>query len=519
MYFISKDGKRLLGPYENIETGFSEGLALVRFGYQDYWYIDKEGNKVLGPYDVGCFPNNSGEFHNGYAIVSNREGKRFVIDRNGNEIISGFILGFESSDHGYFSENLIKLKYEDGFYYVNDKGRKVLGPYEGGWNFSNGLCPVKINGEWWYINELGFRVLGPYYQAFEFVNGLARVDIGEKIYGIIDVHGGYQMGPMDEENDEDFANEEPTWGKHVAYITPFYEDFSIVAINGFGKVYLSKNNEFDDIFLSDDYGFVSASRFVNGMAIVSDQDDNTYVIDKKGRKIFDINGGFNVSTDEPFTKDGYVLCWNKDNQYGFLSEHGEMLEVSSDIKRKLFNKENTSDVFSEKQLNSFVNFIEALEDKLMLAALKRLHENEGKSDEELLAKIKVREDSKTLRRIYYISDPNSSLYGEINLQTLDAQIEEANRLYDERHKAISYTEQRASYENQTYHVIGVQFDSARTGCYYYYGDNNIYNINDRVLVPTANNGNQEATVVFRKIYTRRSDIPYSGNLKTVIKKV
>ena len=72
---------------------------------------------------------------------------------------------------------------------------------------------------------------------------------------------------------------------------------------------------------------------------------------------------------------------------------------------------------------------------------------------------------------------------------------------------------------QDYHVIGVQFDGYKSGCYYYYGDNKIYNIGDRVLVPTGNNGNQEATVVFRKIYTQKSDIPYSGNLKRVIRKI
>lgn len=72
---------------------------------------------------------------------------------------------------------------------------------------------------------------------------------------------------------------------------------------------------------------------------------------------------------------------------------------------------------------------------------------------------------------------------------------------------------------QDYHVIGVQFDGYKSGCYYYYGNNKIYNIGDRVLVPTGNNGNQEATVVFRKIYTQKSDIPYSGNLKWVIRKI
>ena len=531
MFFISKDGKTLLGPYENIETGFSEGLAYVRFGYEDYWYIDKEGNKILGPFKRGCWPGKQGEFHNGYAIIHKKDGNA-VIDREGKEIISGFNSCYESHDYGMFSEGLIKLKYDDGFYYVNNEGQKVLGPYEEGRNFHDGLCPIKVGGKWWYIDNKGEKKLGPYHQAYEFVNGTARVDLRERVYAIIEPDGQYAMEPLDER--EVFGDEkDEIWDSVVAYITNVKEDFSIVAIYGYGKKYMSLSKDYEDIPIEEDeFPYIGASVFVNGKAIVEDQKKNIYVIDKNGKKLFDIKGEFQVSSDEPFTEDGMVICWNNDNKYGFINDQGEMLSVSSDIKKKIFYNENKPEVDPMAGVNALVSMFDNMAKSLVLQALKNLHENKGKTDEELMAKIQVKKDPTTFRTYYFIVDEESAIHGRINPDTIDAQIEAANKAYDAREakrlarlsptpteKVQNTPIQKEQKIEQSYHVIGVQFDGYKSGCYYYYGDNKIYNIGDRVLVPTGNNGNQEATVVFRKIYTQKSDIPYSGNLKRVIRKI
>ena len=69
------------------------------------------------------------------------------------------------------------------------------------------------------------------------------------------------------------------------------------------------------------------------------------------------------------------------------------------------------------------------------------------------------------------------------------------------------------------HIIGVRFENQSSGCYYYIGNNALYNLNDKVEVPTKN-GNKTATVVFKKIYESGETLPYPKNqLKTVIGKV
>ena len=70
------------------------------------------------------------------------------------------------------------------------------------------------------------------------------------------------------------------------------------------------------------------------------------------------------------------------------------------------------------------------------------------------------------------------------------------------------------------HIVGVRFMGSTSGCYYYLGDNSLYNIGDIVEVNTRNNGRQRAKVVFRKVYKDDEPLPYDKNeLSTVIGKV
>ena len=88
---------------------------------------------------------------------------------------------------------------------------------------------------------------------------------------------------------------------------------------------------------------------------------------------------------------------------------------------------------------------------------------------------------------------------------------------DER-KINKETYKRESNDNNI-HVIAVKFDFERSGRTYYLGDNNLYNIGDRVVVPTVSNGVQIATVVFKKVYKKGESVPYDpSNIKKVIGK-
>ena len=216
------------------------------------------------------------------------------------------------------------------------------------------MCPIKVDGKWWYIDNKGEKKLGPYYQAYEFVNGTARVDLREKVYAIIEPDGQYVMDPIDEK--EVFGEEkDEIWDSVVAYITNIKEGFSIVAIYGVGKKYMSASKDYEDIPIEEEeFPYIGASEFVNGKAIVEDKKENIYVIDKNGKKLFDIKGEFQVSLDEPFTEDGMVICWNNDNKHGFINDQGRMLSVSSDIKKKIFYKENKPEVDPMAGVNALV---------------------------------------------------------------------------------------------------------------------------------------------------------------------
>ena len=74
-----------------------------------------------------------------------------------------------------------------------------------------------------------------------------------------------------------------------------------------------------------------------------------------------------------------------------------------------------------------------------------------------------------------------------------------------------------SIEEEGTHVVGVRFSNQVSGYYNYIGDNRVYNIGDRVSVPTSNNGIQIGTVVFKKIYKPGETLPYYG-MKRVIGK-
>ncbi len=76
------------------------------------------------------------------------------------------------------------------------------------------------------------------------------------------------------------------------------------------------------------------------------------------------------------------------------------------------------------------------------------------------------------------------------------------------------------FEGEGIHVVGVRFVGQESGCYYYLGDNQLYNIGDTVEVYTRNNGRQYAKVVYRNIYKNEKDLPYNKEeMSTIIRKV
>lgn len=114
-------------------------------------------NKVKGIYELNSikydnikdyyFPTNSDE---GYAVVENA-GKYGLID-NENNVIADCIY----DDIGLLNEDVIPVKLDNEYYYINSDGYRKLvtdekAEYLG--TFSSGYAPIKVNGRYGYVNK------------------------------------------------------------------------------------------------------------------------------------------------------------------------------------------------------------------------------------------------------------------------------------------------------------------------------------------------------------------------------
>lgn len=93
---------------------------------------------------------------------------------------------------GYSRNGLIPVAFDDGYGYVDGKGRPALSArYEAvGW-FTEGLAPVKRGGRWGFIDARGREVVAPRFaNAQPFSDGLAAVLIQDKkLWAYIDRTG------------------------------------------------------------------------------------------------------------------------------------------------------------------------------------------------------------------------------------------------------------------------------------------------------------------------------------------
>lgn len=656
-FFISSDGKKLLGPYNDVGT-FNDGLAPVKIGGSIY-FINKDGKIVLGPYQdtASLFMTN---FYNGYAIVRVRNsiyGYSFAVINTKGEIIIDHLKYNDKMCK--FREGFFVLYFDDGFYYVNEKGEKILGPYQEAYGFSEGLAIIKENEKFWFIDKSGKKVLGPYFDANNFSEGLAFVQPTEESGGFIEKDGRFVWGP---ENDADYA-----WG----WFESSHEGFAKLAVWGDGQYLVDvENGEYE-------FGpFASCSRFHNGYSIVTDHKNNEYIIDRQGNKCGTLMGksysdlfmntGFN---------DGWLMVYSTGStpipnpapysfspktyeDHYFINLNGEFLHFGLDAYRQFRDKDlkpqklewaRTENRTSEENArrnnltklsrypNGFYVRVGGYTLLLPLWYLKDYAEKEknGESDIEFLKKVLIKEklwhswkifsennEDDKLSYFYLDEDaymtttdipcfyaPDSLINYKGNPFNYDPDNQDTRRpidrirwgdshidydkfvglfnllnwannwkdrpdlkmqsepigpeelinkinhfttfIYDiniddiiflsneekdvlgdfEKHilglvsaknsqKPIQKQELNENNKLSEIHVVGVQFDTYRNGCYYYLGDNSLYNLGDRVLVNTANNGQQEAKVVFRKIYKNNETPPYPvGMMKSVIRKI
>lgn len=85
----------------------------------------------------------------------------------------------------YFSEELLLVKNDKKYGYVNKKGQLIIPlKYDQALNFQDGYGVVKLDGKWGFVNKLGKEIPLIYDQVFPFEDGKALVKQNEKRFYI-----------------------------------------------------------------------------------------------------------------------------------------------------------------------------------------------------------------------------------------------------------------------------------------------------------------------------------------------
>ncbi|MFY9223884.1 MAG: WG repeat-containing protein [Blastocatellia bacterium] len=219
--FINKIGEMVITPQFDQARSFAEGLAAVKIG-DHYGFIDKSGKIVINP-----------QFFSATSFSENLAAVRFkqndlhpaFIDKTGkvffylpNETAGNFaktdITEVTSQDLGYekpsynlsnfkasitfenraFSEDLISVKINNKYGYINKAGEIVIAPmFDFADAFSEGLAQVSIKGKCAYIDSLGTVIIKTpfdYYNCSGFANGLAQIQVKGSV-GYLDKSGQF----------------------------------------------------------------------------------------------------------------------------------------------------------------------------------------------------------------------------------------------------------------------------------------------------------------------------------------
>ncbi|MCL2775730.1 MAG: WG repeat-containing protein [Oscillospiraceae bacterium] len=171
--YIDTTGKLVVPCIYDYALSFSEGLATVRKDGK-CGYIDKTGNVVIPFMDVGI----AYEFHNGIAMMIDKNGYGVWIDKTGKEV--------RSTNN---ADNWLTVVQKDGKWgYIDETGKEVVPCiYDNVIILSDGFA-VQKDDKWGYIDKTGKLVLPCIYDSIDYNNfkdGLVLVQKDGK-YGYID---------------------------------------------------------------------------------------------------------------------------------------------------------------------------------------------------------------------------------------------------------------------------------------------------------------------------------------------
>ncbi len=289
--YIDVTGRIVVAPRFDEAARFSEGLAPVRAGNQ-LGYADATGKLALVPAFGAAGGTLHRRFSGGRAMV--RSGARFgFVDRSGRLAVParwltaedfsegralvcdeqgcGFVdpegryalvldaMGGTSYRSGIASIVLAMGMSHRRTAFVDARGNRIPGEYEGNGSYADGLAPVRVRRFWGYVDPAGKPVIpNVYADAADFAEGLAAVTSADTARcGYVDRAGRLAIPPR-------FASCAPFSGG-LARVDlserPMNEE-RVAFVDRAGTIVIRGD--------SSQPPFLAASDFVDGLAAVAD---------------------------------------------------------------------------------------------------------------------------------------------------------------------------------------------------------------------------------------------------------
>ncbi|MDR1983372.1 MAG: WG repeat-containing protein [Prevotellaceae bacterium] len=286
--FIDKTGELVIPCRYKYVLNFSEGLAVVGLNGK-CGFIDKTGEFI-----IPCKYVHAGNFSEGLAAVG-LNGKCGFIDKTGELVIPYY---YDYAEN--FSGGMARVRLNGIYLYINKEGQSVI-PTEGmgekyhepSFNPKDPV-PAKKGGKYGYVDKNGNEVIPfKYLYAEPFNHGIALIEDVVHTGGTTTTYGpiigGMQKvttrySPRRTSRVSYYIDRK---GKGLKYEIPDNSYFS----DGLRRVYKKKYDGYVDENLKVVIPliYLNSSDFSEGLAIVQTKKQEWIIIDKKGKKVADID--------------------------------------------------------------------------------------------------------------------------------------------------------------------------------------------------------------------------------------
>ena len=271
--YINKEGEWVIEAQYLAVKPFKEGYAAVQDADTELWgYIDVHGKTVIKPKFM-----EAGSFINGSTAVREPEGGFGIIDRRGKFIVEPIYRTIS-----YFKEGFACAEdMETGeYWFLNEEGEKVFGPYKGAYLFHDGKALVKEteeNRDWFYIDKKGKKY--PFNEEVEIVMA--------KWYG---------------DGEDDFWTENEYLDFSEGY--PEYINDSCVAVNEKGEA-ISPEYKYLEPFDRDGYAIAKIQKGEDEFYGIVDKQYN-WIIEPEYSSLYKSDYGYVIAEKKEWEESGRV---------------------------------------------------------------------------------------------------------------------------------------------------------------------------------------------------------------------